>query len=311
MIKKHVFFHNDIDGIFSAAIYCYYTRLFEGNNYVLHSVNSSSRGGKFGSAVSQVEGDVYVFDFQRYKKAKLWIDHHQDPEVGNAPVLNENICYDISAKSAADLVVRYLSSEHNLAIDDNLSRLINSINMIDGAMYPDVKYIFTDRSPIMIFRAYLETAFPNDHVFCRCVETLVSCNLDIAKALSVLNIDSSCVDKIESVARIAKTHLTIFSNISIIRQKYPYQHPRYAEYYLSPNIMYGIRVTNENSSDYSINISFNRWCGKKNSVNIGAYCFGHKLLKRGGGHYHVGGGVIDKSNLESFLDSFSLLVEEA
>jgi hypothetical protein len=146
-------------------------------------------------------------------------------------------------------------------------------------------------------------------MFCRCVEVLVACDLDVEKANKILNIDESCVDNMKKEADKVKDKLEVYGNISVLRQKFPYQYPRYSEYH-TVNTMYGIRVSIENSSELRVSISFNKWCGKKNSVNIGAYCISNKLLRFGGGHYNTGGGVVSKSKIDEFLDSFSLLVEE-
>lgn len=35
---------------------------------------------------------------------------------------------------------------------------------------------------------------------------------------------------------------------------------------------------------------------------------GSKFIKKGGGHYNVGGGLVDKNKLDEFLDAFSIVV---
>ena len=187
--------------------------------------------------------------------------------------------------------------------------LLNAIDMIDSAGYPSVDFIFKDKSPIMVMRAFFELAFPSEMMFCRCVEVISSCNMDISLSNKILNIDGSYVDIMEKEALKVKNKIEIYGNFSLVRQKHAYQHPRYAEYYVA-NSMYNMRLSSENSSEFRINISFNKWSGKKNNLNIGTYCSTSKFIKRGGGHYNVGGGVIDKSRLDEFLDAFSVLVED-
>lgn len=277
-------------------------------DYVLHSVATSSRGEKFNSMIDGLKEPSYVFDFQYHEKATLWIDHHQNPKIGIDPVFNEKICYDGRAASAAMLVVKHLQSELNLAIDENTMRVVNSVNMIDSADYPSIDFAFKDISPIMAMRAFFETSFPSEMLFCRFVEVLVSCGLDIEKANKVLGINKTYVEQLEKDANKIKDKLEVYSNISVIRQKFAYQYPRYAEYYVA-NPTYSLRISNENSSDFRVNISFNKWSGKKNSINIGSYCMGSKFIKKGGGHYNVGGGLVDKNKLDEFLDAFSIVVE--
>lgn len=305
----HLFFHNDVDGVMSAAIFAHKTGIFKSMEYVLHGMNSSSRGDRFESMVSAINKEpIIILDYQYHEKATLWIDHHQNSKMGIDPVLNDSICYDARAQSAAALVFKYLESAgHNM--EQELTPVLNAVNMIDSAGYPDVAFIFKDKSPMMVLRAFFEGAFPSEMMFSRCVEVIAACGCNIEKANKVLNIDGSYVDMMEKEALKVKSKIEIYGNFSLVRQKYAYQHPRYAEYYVA-NSMYNMRISSENSSEMRVNISYNKWSGKKNNLNIGTYCSTSKFIKRGGGHYNVGGGIIDKSRLDEFLDSFSILVED-
>ena len=158
--------------------------------------------------------------------------------------------------------------------------------------------------------AFFELAFPSEMMYCRCVEALVACSMDVGKANKVLNIDDSCVETIERYALKVKDRLEIYGNFSLVRQKMSYKFPRYAESYVMNRVMYNMRITPETNSDFRLELAFNKWSGKKNNLNIGSYCSTSKFIKRGGGHYNVGGGVIEKSRLDDFLDSFSILVED-
>ena len=305
----HLFLHNDIDGVMSMAMFAHKTGILRPMEYVLHGMNTSSRGDKFNAIVNSIKNEpIIIMDFQHSDKATLWIDHHQIEKMGPDPVMNDSICYDPRAQSAASLVFKYLESAGH-TMEQTLIPVLNAVNMVDSAGYPTVEFIFKDKSPIMVLRAFFETSFPSEMMFCRCVEVMSACGCDIEKANKVLNIDSSYVDMIEQEAQKVKSKIEVYGNFSLVRQKYAYQYPRYSEYYVV-NSMYNMRLSNENSSEMRVNISYNKWSGKKNNLNIGNYCSTSKFIKRGGGHYNVGGGMIDKTRLDEFLDSFSVLVED-
>jgi oligoribonuclease NrnB/cAMP/cGMP phosphodiesterase (DHH superfamily) len=305
----HLFFHNDVDGVMSMALFAHKTGLFKPMEYALHGMNTSSRGDKFRSMVDEIQKEpIIIMDYQYHEKATLWIDHHQNDKMGPDPILNDSICYDNRAQSAAALVFKYLESVGH-KMEPELTSVLNAVNMVDSANYPAIEFIFKDKSPIMVLRAFFETSFPSEMMFCRCVEVIASCGCDIEKANKVLNIDGSYVDMIEQEAQKVKNRIEIYGNFSLVRQKYAYQYPRYSEFYVA-NCMYNMRLSNENSTEMRLNISYNKWSGKKSNLNIGTYCSTSKFIKRGGGHYNVGGGIIDKTRLDEFLDAFSVLVED-
>ena len=305
---NHILFHNDIDGVFSAAIFLERTGLMKDMDYSLHGLNTSTRGEKFNTMVGNLKGPILIFDYQYNDRADLWIDHHQNDRIGPDPILNDKMCYDNRAKSATGLVAKYLEFK-NIGFTDRAINLVKAAEMIDSADYPNVEFIFRDKSPAMIMRAFFDYSFPSEMMFCRCVEVITNCGLDLDKAIKVLNVDASYVDAIEQEASKTKDKIEIFNNVSVLRQKTAYQHPRYAEHY-AVNKPYNIRISNENHYEFKISISFNKWSGKRSCIDIGRFCSSNKISKRGGGHYNVGGCVVEKTRLDDLLDSFSVLVEE-
>lgn len=302
---KHIFFHNDIDGVFASALFAERTGTFKDMQYVLHSVSTAMRGEKLRAMIDKIKDEpFFIFDFQYHEKAGLWIDHHQSEQIGREPILNESICYDGGARSATNLVGKYLQSL-SVQLSPECESMIRAADMIDSADYPTVEFIFRDKSPAMIMRAFFEFSYPTEMMFCRSIETLVACGLNIEKTNKVLNIDSSYVEAIEHQALKTKDKIEVYNKFSVIRQKYSYQYPRYSEHY-SVNTKYNVRVSEESKTEHRVSISYNRWSKEKSNFNIGAFCVANKLIKKGGGgHYNIGGGVIDKTKLDEFLDQLS------
>ena len=317
---NHVFFHADIDGIFAAAIFMNKTGIIRTDQYVLHPMLSSARGERFKNLVNSIgkldadgnENFIYVFDYQYTNKAHVWIDHHQNEAMGYEPILNKKICFDNRAKSTAILVKKYLEKFGEVTFDegDQGLSLIGAANRIDYADYPNVDYVFTDKTPAMIMRAYLETAFPSEMMFCRLVETIAKYSLDLRRSIRVLNLTQKCVSDLEGRAKKVQRFLEIYTDFSLVRQKYPYQYPRYSENYVKPNIKYNVRVSGGDNNMYYIQVSYNRWCESPNTFNVGNYVSSSKTFIKGGGHFHIGSGVIGRKDLDKFLDELSVVLEK-
>ena len=310
----HVFFHADVDGIICAAIYMNQTQLINTDHYILHPLLSTSRGERFRKLVKSISSEgnfIYVFDYQYIDKADLWIDHHPSDIMGRDPIINPNICFDPRSKSAVSLVCKYLEEMKGIipTNSENLKTLSDAADMIDCANYPNIDFIFKDKSLPMVLRAYLESAFPSEMTFCRIVEVLAKYDLDLEKALRILNIKESCIDEIADRAAKIKDRLEIYGLLSLVRQKYPYQYPRYSENFVS-NVKYNIRISCGDKTIYYVQLAYNKWFGVSNSINIGRYIAKSKYFSKGGGHFNVGSGIMKRKDLDPFLDDFSSFIEK-
>ena len=305
----HVFFHNDIDGVFSAALDLSHS---VSSDVVLHSVSSIMRGAEFKREIDSVpkNEDIMIFDYQYHPRAKLWVDHHYNETMGSNEVINDNISFNHKSDSATEMVWKYLKYLNpSTEMGDRVSYLIKSANMIDTAAYPSAEYIFTSLDPAMQLRAYLECTYPTDMMYCRIVEAMVSCNLDIEKSLKRLNIGPDSVGEIYRRALKIKDRIEIYGKLSVIRQRTTYQHPRYAECFAS-KAKFNIRVMDAHKQ-YKISIGYNKWYGEPNNVDLGRYVAKHPMTINGGGHFNVCGCMIDKTKLDDFLNQFSELIEGA
>ena len=144
----HIVFHADIDGIVSAAMI-----LKQADEYKLHPALSSQRN-KFQSFIKSMsipdEDRLIIVDFEKHDRADLWVDHHQNKDVGIHAVKNKKILYDPTAKSAARILWDHMPKSCHESI-------IPITDMIDSAGYKNIDFIFKDLHPLMILRAYLES----------------------------------------------------------------------------------------------------------------------------------------------------------
>lgn len=234
---------------------------------------------------------IMIFDFQYHEKADLWVDHHYN-DAFKSPLYTQKIQYNRSAKSAASLVDRYVSDLFNLELSD-----VNMVNMIDSCSFPDIDFAFTSREPLMILRAYLENKSETNRI----VEAIA--RFGVSSALEVLNITGAYVKNLYRKAKSVRSKIEKYGNISVLRQRYPYENPRYAEF-LIPGIKYSVRI----SRGGYVQISYNAWHDSPNEIHLGKYIRGSKFFNRGGGHPNVASGQVN--DIDLFLDQFSLEVNE-
>ena len=306
MATNHVFFHNDIDGIISASLYLYYHK---GEKCRLYPVTSEMRGEKFNAFFTQIvkmkDDKKIILDYQCHLDADLWVDHHFDPAFGENFIISTKFCYSPKAKSAAS-IMSFLSMD---PIINEFSELIKDVDMIDSAGYKSVSQIFKDTSPIMILRAYLESIDPNDMIYCRIVEMIASCNMNIKEAIYLLRINSYYVKDLTRSAMKIKGSMVISKWVSVTNQRRKNQFPRYAEYLVCPQVKYAIRITNLPNHQVNIDVGYNKWHELKNEINIGKL-IKFDYVKVGGGHFNVGGCIISEDLVNRFIDDISKALNE-
>lgn len=303
---NHIVFHNDVDGVVSAALFqcaCPGDR-FNYTDSILYPVQSTMRGNikKIIDRVSK-EDSLAIVDFESDPRADIWIDHHFSPDLGMTKIKNDKIFYDPAAKSAAQLI--YDAYYRGTASENEILSTIDMVNTIDSALYPDVKFIFESDHPLMILRAYLETAFPSDMMYCRIVEMLVSTGFNVATALKRTRIDYESVENIKNIAKKILKDMVVFSGCSVVNQTRQNQYPRYAEYFVKPELEYAIRITISGPHQKYIQIGHSQWCGKCNTKNLGEFMRNLSYVK-GGGHFNVAAGVIKNEDEQKFLDDVDL-----
>jgi hypothetical protein len=177
--------------------------------------------------------------------------------------------------------------------------------MIDSAGYSDVKFIFESDHPLMILRAYLEPAFPSEMMYCRIVEMLVSTGFNVGTALKRMRIGYESVENIKNISKKISKDMVVFGGCSVVNQNRQGLYPRYAEYFVRPDLEYAIRISIAGPHQKYIQIGHNQWCGKSNTKNLGEFMRNLSYVK-GGGHFNVAAGVIQNEYEQKFLDDADL-----
>ena len=295
MEKVHIFTHDDLDGIVSAAMYKNYFQ--HDNPCRIRAVPSGCRGERFNRLIDWEvkEGDkLVVLDFEIHHRANLWIDHHFEHTIGSEPVYGEKVVYDPRARSAAELVYKYIDDE------DFTSDYLADVSKIDINEYESVEEIFTSKTPMMQLRAEMEMMVQNDHALARIAETISACEMCIEDALWILGINHRTVDEVRNEAGRCRKFMTSYGDVVVLSQIRPNQFPRYSEYLMAPNAKYSIRTTKAPNDRFQVQVGANKWAAK-NDVNIGKMMSSLKSAESGGGHFNVGGGRILASKYEDAI----------
>lgn len=316
-MTHHIFFHADMDGMFSAAMVL--NKFCGDEDYKLYPLRSNMRGESFNSLVKksvQKESKIYILDFQNDENADLWIDHHPNYVFGNEPIFNKKIYYDYKSLSAFSLVYKYIleQTDKMKSADpeehENIAAIAQFIDMVDSARYPSVDFVFENNSPGMLIYSFLETTFSSKMTINRVVEILSSTNMDLDRTIFTLDISKDKTEYMRKKASNIKKYIEIYedSKISLVRQGKNFTYPRYAENYFFPHIFYNIRVSPDMEKGYAyLQMSYNIWKEKPNQINIGKFIKKNQYIK-GGGHFNAGGGSIKYCDLDNFLDDISNII---
>jgi hypothetical protein len=274
----------------------------------LYPVDSLTRGEKFNTFFNNIiksknDKDIIV-DYQYHKNADLWIDHHFNHDFGDCIVQNEKVYYNPKSPSATSLVKSFFDPDCNI-----FDTLLKDVDIIDSCAYKSVDQIFKDARAIMQLRAYLEQNYLDDMIYCRIVEMIDTCDMDIDDAMYRLRIGSYYIREVFKRAIKIKNSMIISKKISITNQKVIKQFPTYSEYLINPEIKYTIRLTNIGNGNIKFSVGYNQWHEEKNEFNLG------KLVQLNyipvsGGHFGIGAGVVKETDLDKFIDYISKILNE-
>jgi len=300
----HIVFHDNIDGIISAAMYL--NSIVVNDTYRLYPMSSIGKKEKFELIIKSMKlkpiDFLVILNYENHRESSLWIDHHWSKEIGNDPVINSKVIYDPHASSTARLLNEYLKPI-SIIYSNSFLDMVDTINKSN---YKSLKQIFNDTHPLMVLRAYIEKSFRSEMMFCRIVEMLSSTNFNFKKALYQLKLNRRIIFELQKDVEKTKKAIVISDNMSIIRQSRLGKYPRYAEFYINPKVKYSIRLSTISQNRVYFQIDYNRWHNQLNEVNIGHLLSGIEYLVKSNGHHNIGDGIVHEDNVERLLDNLCI-----
>lgn len=283
MIRQAIYYHNDVDGVMSAAAYLLGTKHKE-RTVILKPARSKYRSSFLTFRPDYDE--IVVLDYAYNQFADVWIDHHKvsDLTIGDRCEVH----YNPHAKSAFEIV----SDIFGVGL-----KWVPQVNKHDSADYSDFAEVFESLEPANVLRSYLEQPH-GDMIYNHVVMTLVQNNLDIERALIALEINGIEVLERDN-KKISETlgNLVISENIGIVVAEEHCMPPRYSEFYEYPHLNFCIRFTCAKGGKYSVRISAN----PINYTGVSIIDIVRELeLKSFGGHDGIVGGIIKESEEPEF-----------
>ena len=320
-MKNHILFHDDIDGIVTAAMFVG-SIAHENNTIRLQPVKSSMRGDKFetlmhGLISKHPEDNVVILDYQYHPLCNVWVDHHNGKEflgLSKEEIVSaynsKTIIYKKGAKSSARVLYDFFNNTNSISsrrsvyfYDASIGDILNMTDMIDTASYHDVDFVFNSKHPMMILRAYLENIkLSVDNTYSRIVESVHSNSFNFDNVLFSLGIDDSEIYTLRKTAFKISKRMTINVNVSISYCNTLYEFPRYSEYFVNKDLPFSIRVMNLGGGRTLFDVSMNPWSKHSDEVHIGNFLSSLTYPFSGGGHKGVGGAVVNGSDVDQCIN---------
>lgn len=312
--KSAIVFHDDIDGIVSAALYCHFNEIF---TPTLHPAQSTRRS-RLDKVLLDFKSrgfETVVLDYAYSEHADVWFDHHMANrkvrEMYDVRQRAKSIggkC-DFREQSCAQIVLDYYRGKD----DPRATELCEAANMYDTAKFPTSDFVFKNKSPFNILYAGLENANikARTHMSSLAVVGLIhylryhDCSID--DVVGLVGITGGEVDTLMNRAKGARKHMVKFGDLIISQCRFG-EIPRYAEYMPIGEkralAKYACKIEAlPQSKVFKVSLSYNGWHHESNMLDIGKFLMSLNYLPRGGGHFNVGGGEIKYHDIDRFINN--------
>jgi oligoribonuclease NrnB/cAMP/cGMP phosphodiesterase (DHH superfamily) len=302
----HVFHHTDVDGIMSAVLFALGFRNEAGryNYFTFTPVDYNTTWQEEKLTVPDKSDAIAVVDFMYHSEAEYWFDHHQTG-LGKFTLSKINFkgAYVPSSHSCCQVIFDTFPS---LKVFSFFKKLVEEVNMVDSALYPNPEYIYKGQSFGVKFRLALLSKKSNSlyeeliNLFIEdstALVKLVEYNqlpdiLDYRYLKTVSRIERS-FEVFKSIAK--KNHQVVYYDSTTLDNEF---FDRYFSYRYDPQTHYTIYITKTKSNMFSVAVSRNPWMDESNGlINVGELCSRYG----GGGHAGAGGIACDTYEQASLI----------
>jgi len=288
-MKYDIYFHNDLDGIASAAIILNFLRS-RGDDFLKYKVVDFQIPKNWTDL--KFKNPAIIVDFLYHPKADFWFDHH--PANFLKPAWKKNfhqtkfLHWDPSYKSCCRLILDRLTKYFGFKPPKYFKELAYWLDKIDGAAYSSVKEAMNIKLPAIQIAASLETSYQkekNINYFKELIKALSRQSFkEVAQLPSVQVRFREYKKMFQSSLKFFKENIFLYKKIAFIDESVKnVLGLRYAAFYFYPKIFYFVRLIKRNRI-FSVGVGSNPWHRPTDKVHIGNF------LKKynGGGHQYVG-----------------------
>lgn len=298
-----VFFHNDFDGVASAAVVLDFLKQKKDRAGLVHHLSYGMIGeytrDDFFEKNSYFESSPnrrVVVDFPYHPGTYYWFDHHNDPFQKNSWKKGfqetPERSFDPARTSCASYVADSLKRRFGYKVSPRIKELCRWADIVDGAGYKSAKQTIEKRENALKIEALTKTfvsAGGRDPfaILARDLsqKTFAQIAADPRYAKKIALLQKETRDSLQyyrenirlegAVAFVDESRLTVPSL-------------RYAPFFLFPDCVFAVRMYREadNKDMFHFSVGYNPWRKGEPPLHVGLYL---KKKFAGGGHSRVGG----------------------
>ncbi len=291
-VKFYIYYHNDFDGIASAAIFARFLHLKDNlkfDNFYFHSVDYNLKKKWVDYPLNH---PCCVIDFLYHHESDWWFDHHESTFSTRASTIRP---YEASSKkywnsnflSCPSLLIQHFKKyfkDYSVILKKRYTDLVKWSDIIDGAKYPSPSEVYRyDNDYFNISKTLARNE--NKKYFKIIIKAFYYKDLNMIVKMDDyqnLLVKYRAIEK-EAVETLSN-QIVIENNTAFFDQSdYDFPFQRYLPYYLYPEINYRIAIYKRNKK-YVVSVNYNVWKKEKNNINLGNVCY----TLGGGGHNDVG-----------------------
>lgn len=288
-MKYDIYFHNDFDGVASAAILLNFLRS-HGDDFLDYKVVDFPAPRNWTDL--KFRNPTIIVDFLYHPKAHFWFDHHPTAFLKSDWKKNFRQTkfhhWDPSYKSCCHLVLDRLIKNFYFKPPKYFQELAHWLDKTDGAVYSSAKEAMNIKLPAIQIDSSFETRHQkekNINYFKELIEALGRQSFKKVAQLPSVQI------RFKEYKKRFQSSLNFFEKNLILRQKTAFIDEsvkdvlglRYAAYYFYPKIFYCVRLI-KRGKEFSVGVGSNPWRWPTSKIHIGDF-----LRKyHGGGHQSVG-----------------------
>ncbi|MFA5386401.1 MAG: hypothetical protein WC297_01945 [Candidatus Paceibacterota bacterium] len=298
-MKYDIYFHNDLDGMASAAILFHFLKSREDKVLSFYPVDFFSVTRKKWAKL-KFENPSAIVDFLHHPQAEIWFDHH--PTTFIKPSWKKDFRHKklnhwgVIYKSCARLIVESLKKDFNFRTPKYLKELTEWMDKVDGYYFKSIKESIDFKKPAVKLDLLISNFKLNNKIIAKIISTLSSSPLKNVLKIKELQPYLRRIEKeIKKSKKFYKTNIKVIKNVSFIDETQNEAISiRSLLYHLYPHTPYFIILHRERGGGkYAVTAGKNPWLKSINQAPIGEY------LKKfnGGGHDKVGGAEFKTKNL--------------
>lgn len=289
-MKYDIYFHNDFDGVASAALMKeFLEKRGEGikNYFLVDYVKISNKSW----ARKKFRNPVVIVDFLYHPQAAFYFDHHQTTFLKKEwqKKFRRDRCHRFGKNyySNYHLVVDSLEKDFNFRPSRYFRELIKWADIIDGARYDSAEQAVKLKEPALQMRDFIRHNMYKNSVLINLIKILGKQSLrQITNRSEIKSFVRNRNKNTISALKFYRKNLQIFSRIGFLDlSKEGVIFLRYVPYFLYPQLFYCLILLKQKRK-FGLMVGFNPWQKIKNKIDIGEF-----LRRRygGGGRTTVGG----------------------